>query len=69
MLYYVCDYETQKVKHGPYQRLKDATSFITTKPKSEQFTYCTMSRYMLAKKRIYPYNQAGDAALRQDLAK
>lgn len=64
-MYYVCDYETQKVMYGPYPTAFKAAEFIIAS--TDQRLYCTMSRYRLAKAGIYPNTVAGDSRLMDDL--
>ncbi len=57
MNYYVCDYSTHRVLHGPWPSAQ-VVEFINSSDNPKGF--CNMSRYLLAKEGVYPNNKAGN---------
>lgn len=66
--HFVCDYGTYKPLLGPMSCQEAVAWIIAQGPLEKQAAYCNMSRYMLAKKGLYPLTKQGDADLEAALA-
>lgn len=65
-MYYVCSQEKHRAIKE-FTKLKEVVEWINSSGYPELF--CSMSRYMLAKEKIYPNSIEGNRKLKEDLDK